>query len=105
MTTVVLVLAKTLSFEVVHLVNVGEALGLHYAFEWLSDMQFDNVNFETDSKTMTLSILAKMMIPNLDKLFQLVNLSSALTSQTPESSLLGDKQMRLLTHLQEKPHY
>lgn len=44
------VLAKTLSFEVVHSVNVGEALGLYYAFEWLSDMQLDHVNFETDSK-------------------------------------------------------
>jgi len=31
-------------------VDVGEALGLHFALQWLSDMQLDNVNFETDSK-------------------------------------------------------
>jgi len=31
-------------------VDVGEALGLHLALQWLSDMQFDNVDFETDSK-------------------------------------------------------
>jgi len=43
--------AKTLSFEVVHFVNVGEALGQYYAFEWLSDKQLDNVDFETYSKT------------------------------------------------------
>jgi len=45
------VLANTLSFEVVHSFNVGEALGLYYVFEWLSDMQLDYVNFEMDSKT------------------------------------------------------
>jgi len=31
-------------------VDVGEALGLHSALQWLSDMQFDNVDFETNSK-------------------------------------------------------
>jgi len=29
-------------------VDVGESLGLHSALQWLSDMQFDNVDFETD---------------------------------------------------------
>jgi len=32
-------------------VDVGEALDLHNALQWLSDMQLDNVDFETDSKT------------------------------------------------------
>jgi len=45
------VLAKTITFEVVHSVHVGEALGLYHAMEWLSDMQLHNVDFETDSKT------------------------------------------------------
>jgi len=45
------VLAKTITFEVVHSVHVGEALGLYHAMEWLSDMQLNNVDFETDSKT------------------------------------------------------
>lgn len=31
-------------------VDVGEAFGLHLALQWLSDMQFDSVDFETDSK-------------------------------------------------------
>jgi ribonuclease HI len=44
------VLAKTISFDVIHSVHVGEALGLYHAMEWLSDMLFDNVDFETDSK-------------------------------------------------------
>jgi len=45
------VLAKTITFNVIHSVHVGEALGLYYAMEWLSDMQLHNVDFETDSKT------------------------------------------------------
>nr|ABN06084.1 Polynucleotidyl transferase, Ribonuclease H fold [Medicago truncatula] len=44
------VLAKTISFDVVHPVRVGEALGLYHALEWLSDMQFDNMDFAMDSK-------------------------------------------------------
>jgi len=44
------VLAKTTSFDIVHPVRVGEALGLYHALEWLSDMKFDNVDFVTDSK-------------------------------------------------------
>lgn len=40
-------LVKTISFDVVH---VGEALGLYHALEWLRDMQFDNVDFEINSK-------------------------------------------------------
>ena len=44
-------LAKTITFNVIHSVHVGEALGLYYAMEWLSDMQLHNVDFETDSKT------------------------------------------------------
>lgn len=43
-------LAKAISFDIVHTVRVGEALGLYHALEWLSDMQFDNVDFATDSK-------------------------------------------------------
>ena len=44
------VLAKVVSFPCIYSVDVGEALGLHSAMQWLSDMQFDNVDFETDSK-------------------------------------------------------
>jgi len=32
------VLAKTISFDVVHSVDVGEALGLYHVLEWPSDM-------------------------------------------------------------------
>ncbi|AES59299.1 hypothetical protein MTR_1g017840 [Medicago truncatula] len=45
------VLAKTISLNVVHSVDVGEAMGLYHALEWLSNMQFDNVDFAMDSKT------------------------------------------------------
>jgi len=44
------VLAKVISFPCIYSVDVGEALGLHSVMQWLSDMQFDNVDFETDSK-------------------------------------------------------
>jgi len=44
------VLAKTVSFDVVRPVRVGEALGLYNALGWLSVMQFDGVDFATDSK-------------------------------------------------------
>jgi len=44
------VLAKTVLHPCFLPVDVGEALGLFLALQWLSDMQFDNVDFETDSK-------------------------------------------------------
>jgi len=31
--------------------DIGEALGLHLAMQWVSDMQLDNIDFEVDSKT------------------------------------------------------
>jgi len=44
------VMAKTMTYPCDVQVDVGEALGLHAALQWLSDMQIDNVDFETDSK-------------------------------------------------------
>jgi ribonuclease HI len=44
------VLAKMVSFPCLHQVEVGEAMGLFEALQWLSDMSFDNVDFELDSK-------------------------------------------------------
>jgi len=44
------VLAKTVTYPFIVPVDVGEALGLHSAVQWLSEMQFDSVDFETDSK-------------------------------------------------------
>jgi ribonuclease HI len=44
------VLAKTVTYPCIVSVDVGETLGLHLALQWLSDMQFDSVDFETDSK-------------------------------------------------------
>lgn len=44
------VLAKTNTYPCIVSVDVGEALGLHSALQWLGDMQLDNVDFETDSK-------------------------------------------------------
>lgn len=47
----VFVLAKTISYIGVYSVDIGEALGLHLALQWVSDMQLDNIDFEVDSKT------------------------------------------------------
>jgi ribonuclease HI len=44
------VLAKTVTYPCNVAVDVGEALGLHSALQWFSDMQMNNVDFETDSK-------------------------------------------------------
>jgi ribonuclease HI len=44
------VLAKTISILIICVVNVGEALDLYYALEWLSDLIFDNVEFVSYSK-------------------------------------------------------
>ena len=51
-------LAKAITFSCTVSVDVGETLGLHSALQWLRDMQFDNVNFETDSKLTTDTFLS-----------------------------------------------
>jgi len=52
-------LAKTMDFAAVHAVDVGEALGLYHALEWLSDMQLDDIEFEVDSRTTQLAFYAR----------------------------------------------
>lgn len=39
-----------MSFPIKYSVDVGEALGLFHALQWLADMQFDGVDFMVDSK-------------------------------------------------------
>jgi len=46
----IFVLVKTVTYPCLVSVDVGETLGLHLALQWLSDMQFDSVDFEMDSK-------------------------------------------------------
>ena len=55
----VFVLAKTISYFGVYPVDTGEALGLHLALQWVSDMQLDNIDFEVDSKTTKEAIYAR----------------------------------------------
>jgi len=43
-------LAKVVSYPRLYSVDFGEALGLYSTLQWLSDMQLDNVDFETDFK-------------------------------------------------------
>jgi ribonuclease HI len=48
------ILPKTLSLSPLYIVSVddyGEALGLFHALQWISIMQFNDVNFVTDFKT------------------------------------------------------
>jgi ribonuclease HI len=47
------ILAQTIPISPKCPVAVGEALALHKALEWLSDMSFDSVDFCSDSKTIT----------------------------------------------------
>jgi len=46
----IFVLATTITYPCTVSVDLGEALGLYSALQWLSDMQLDNVDFATDSK-------------------------------------------------------
>ena len=46
------VLAKVQQFGHIYPVAIGEALGLYHALQWMTDMQFDNIDFELDSKIM-----------------------------------------------------
>jgi hypothetical protein len=43
------VLVKAVTFPCVWSVDVGEALGLRNVLQWLSDMQFDIIDFKIDS--------------------------------------------------------
>jgi len=42
--------AKTVIYPCMVSIDVAEALGLHSALQWLSDMQMDGVDFETNLK-------------------------------------------------------
>lgn len=44
------VLAKTDWFAPLCDIDLGEAVGLHTALQWVSNLQFDNVDFALDSK-------------------------------------------------------
>jgi len=44
------VLVKTMCITPICTVVVGEALGLFYSLQWLSDTKSDNVDFVLDSK-------------------------------------------------------
>jgi len=39
-----------LPFDQVYAVAVGEALDLYHFIQWMQDMQFDNIDFELESK-------------------------------------------------------
>ena len=86
------VLAKTISLPILHIVNVGESMGLFYALEWLSDIRFDNVDFTLDSK-LTADTFNH---PHLDIIeFELIiSACSAWSLKTQMSSLIDYKQMR-----------
>ena len=98
----IFVLAKTVTYPCLVLVDVG----LHSALQWLSDMQFDSEDFETDSKmTSDAFLFTKNDTSEFGCLFHLVVLSLLLSFLTLGWSLLGYKPTWLLMLLQEKPHY
>ena len=43
-------LAKVHQFNHIYPVEIGEAFGLYHALQWITDMQFDYVDFKIDSK-------------------------------------------------------
>nr|ABN08869.1 Polynucleotidyl transferase, Ribonuclease H fold [Medicago truncatula] len=52
-------LAKTMSFSPMVSVNIGEALTLFHAPQWLQDMRFDNVDFVVDSKITADAVISR----------------------------------------------
>ncbi|XP_024628912.1 uncharacterized protein [Medicago truncatula] len=90
----VFVLAKTISFVGVYFVDIGEALGLYHALQWVSDMQLDNIDFEVDSKTTKVGIYSgREDISELGNIIMASRFFSLPSSTTLGWSLLGDKQM------------
>ena len=78
------VLAKMVSLPCLHQVAVGAAIGLFEALQWLSDMSFNNVDFELDQRLhVMLSLLVEMIFPSLGMLSHLAKLSFSPSLQTP----------------------
>lgn len=53
MKNILMCLPKLCFFPTKYSVDVGEDLSLFYALQWLALMQFDSVDFMTDSKVTT----------------------------------------------------
>jgi hypothetical protein len=99
------VLAKAMNFAAVHAVDVGEALGLYHALEWLSSNLIMSTLKWTVEQHRWLFTRARMMFLSSVILLKHVVTFFPQDSQTLEWSLFGDKQMRLLMSWQEMPNY
>ncbi|KAK2425311.1 hypothetical protein QL285_035568 [Trifolium repens] len=91
------VLAKTEWLSPITDVDIGEALDLLSALNWVHDLRLENVDFELDSKNVVTSFHSKH--PNVSELGDIIKdcvHSATLILETLVSSLLGDKLMRLL---------
>jgi len=106
------VLAKTLCFTRWCTrwcpVNVGEVLGLFHALEWLSDMQFDNIDLVLDSKIIDVfhsMIVGMQMLQSLAISPQPQGIYLFLILQTLTWSLIDAKQMQFFRPLLGRPHY
>ena len=102
----VFVLAKAVSFPNVYQVEVREAFGLFEALQWLSDMSFDNVDFEIESKVTCDAFHSRRennfefghIITSCRSLFSAFFTTLGWNSQ-------DDMQMRLLMHLHDILHF
>jgi len=79
-------MAKTISFDGVYSVDIGEGLGLYHALQWMSDMQLDNIDFEVDSKSTRDAIYSSR-----EDIFELGNITTA--SQILLSSKFNNSQV------------
>jgi len=93
------------SFPCLHQVAVGEAMGLFEALQWLSDMSFENVDFELDSKVTCDAFLSRRddisefghVIASCKALF-----SAFFTNSRVEFTM---RQANALMYLQERLHF
>ncbi|PNY03840.1 cytochrome p450 [Trifolium pratense] len=91
------VLAKTEWLSPITDVDIGEALGLLSALNWVHELQLENVDFELDSKNVVTSFHSKLLTRlSSEILLRIAYVSITLILETLISSLLGDKPMRLL---------
>jgi len=67
------VLDKSLSITPMCPMSLGEGLRLFHALQWVSNMQFDSVDFTLDLKRLqqTTSIITRLMLHNLTMWFHL----------------------------------
>jgi ribonuclease HI len=79
-------------------------LGLSYAIQWVHELQLTNVDFEMDAKRVVDTLKEAMIYLNLVQSLLIVDVDVVIGLKTLRLSLIGDKRIWSLIHLQERPY-